>query len=584
MVPPGERSRAFAGRYRLVAFVGEGAHAWVYAAEDLTLQRQVALKILKDSAASDERFLERFATEMRATSALHHPRVLPVYDWSTDPQPYMVTELLTGGSLAEIAASGKRLTPSQALVVGLEATRALVNIHAGGRAHLGLSASSILFDSGSRPYISDLGLSAALRSDTQDAHGDDDERGPERSQHHTGDLQADQHPPGLPPAGYSPDEQARDVHDLALTLCEAVTGSPARLADDGSVTMLVGSLGPLAPVLERATVTDPAGHMSAKGFAAELLRAAALLPRPDPLPLAVHEPPPEAGSAPDSFEQVGPPVGARSSIPLDDVLRRRWPGLLLAALVVLAGAAGAVWAWLGDDLASVPSLEGQSTSDAQAVAEANRWELNEFLVRQAGTRRGEIVRTEPEAGGELAAGSTLDVYVSLGEPLVRLADLASVYGLSLDDADLELESAGLQAAGTTSVHDEVVPPGYVVGLDVGATVYELELGSDVRLLVSAGPPDRVVPPVPTSLDPDVAGEVLASLRLVPRQVMVFSEEIPTGTVIGFYPTSGTSVPVDSTVQVRISRGPLQLPQPEIADDGADELDPSDAAAADEDPQ
>ena len=87
---------------------------------------------------------------------LNHPRVLPVYDWGLDPQPYSVTEYLTGGSLSMLLSAGHLLTPSQALVVGLEAARALVNIHAGGRAHLGLGSSAILFDSGARPYISDL--------------------------------------------------------------------------------------------------------------------------------------------------------------------------------------------------------------------------------------------------------------------------------------------------------------------------------------------------------------------------------------------------------------------------------------------
>ena len=162
MVPSEESLRAFGDRYRLLEFVGEGSSARVYLAEDLTLHRHVAFKILRAETADDESFRECFAEEMRATSALNHPRVLPVHDWGLDPQPYIVTEYLAGGSLAALLSAGHRLTPSQALVVGLEAARALVNIHAGGRAHLGLGPTSILFDSAARPYVSDLGLSAAL--------------------------------------------------------------------------------------------------------------------------------------------------------------------------------------------------------------------------------------------------------------------------------------------------------------------------------------------------------------------------------------------------------------------------------------
>ena len=576
-----ESRRAFSGRYRLLELVGEGSNGRVYVAEDLTLRRRVALKIVLGDPVEDEQFRQRFAHEMRATSALSHPRVLPVYDWGLDPQPYTVTEYLTGGSLAEIMASGHRLTPSQALMVGLEAARALVNIHAGGRAHLGLSPSSILFDSVGRPYISDLGLAAALgatsqqpddlgapdpalaaadsdedRSDadagtgaatdaaqadagvgeaeTQAAQADEDavdaeadesqadadaadvsaeadesqadvdavsassegtegdaaEEGSEEAGGSDGQASAS----AVLPESYSADEQAQDVRDLALVLCEAVTGERALTDADDSAMMSAGPLGPLAAVLGRAAAEDPAEPMDAAGLAQELLRVAGLLPRPDPLPLTTHEMPaavtgtvPINGSA--SFEQVGPSVTERSVIPLDDAPRRRWPGIVLAAAVVLGGAVAGVWAWIGSDSGtdSVPELQGQPLDAAERAADGSGWTVNEILVREPDTRPGEIVRTEPAAGAGLAGGATLDVYVSLGEPLIRISDLGGLYGLTVDDAADELEAVGLAVAGETLVNDGVVPAGNVVGLDVGEGVYELEVGAEVGLLVSDGP-------------------------------------------------------------------------------------------------
>ena len=523
--------RAFGGRYRLLELVGEGSDARVYVAEDLTLRRRVALKILWGEPVERPRFLARFAHEMRATSALHHPRVLPVYDWGLDPQPYTVTEYLTGGSLAEIMASGHRLTPSQALVVGLEAARALVNIHAGGRAHLGLSLSSILFDSGGRPYISDLGLAAALTAtaapastgvvevvpeaapadvggsgsgegdaDSPDTESEDeDDAGtPETESEDERDAVAGsgQEASGLAdyPESYSGSEQKQDVRDLALVLCEAVTGDRGLSDADGSTVMSASSLGPLATVLERATADDPAERLDAAGLAQELLRVAGMLPRPDPLPLATHEMPlADPGTAPvnglGSFEQVGPSVSERSDIPLDDAPKRRWPGMILAAVVVLGGAAGGVWAWVasGSGTDSVPPLPGQPRAAAVTAAADAGWEVNEILVREPGTRPGEIVRTEPAAGTGLAEGAALDVYVSLGEPLIRVSDLGGLYGLTVDDAADELAAVGLDVGGETLVSDEVVPAGNVVGLDLEEGVYELEVGTEVGLLVSDGP-------------------------------------------------------------------------------------------------
>ncbi len=573
MVTSAESLRAFGDRYRLLRMVGEGSSARVYLAEDLTLHRQVALKILRVEIADDTSFRDRLAVEMRATSVLNHPRVLPVYDWGLDPQPYFVTEYLTGGSLSMLLGAGHLLTPSQALVVGLEAARALVNIHAGGRAHLGLGSSAILFDSGARPYISDLGLSAALllavtsdddaptdagaddASDGDDAaldgdavaptgagaddvsDGDDaaptgadaaldgDDAAPTDDGDATSDddetpagtaeevaaesmtepeagaesmTEPEEGPDGqaVPGQTYSELEQTQDVHDLALLLCEAVTGSRVLTSDDGDDASMasLSALGPLQAVLVQAAAADPTGRLSAAGLADELLRVANLLPRPDPVPLPSQYSAPAASTAvpydrTEDFARVGPSVSERSAVPLDDAPRRRWPGIILAAILVLGGAAAGVWALFlrGTDHPAVPELEGRSVAAATSVATDLGWQVNEVLVREPGTSRGRVVRTEPPAGVSLDEGATLDLFVSLGEPLIPVSDLRFIYGMSVEEATAELEALGLAPSSETLVNDAVVPPGLVVGLDVEEGVYELEVGADVDLLVSDGP-------------------------------------------------------------------------------------------------
>lgn len=578
MISKQEARQAFGGRYRLLEFVGEGSNARVYVAEDLTLLRRVALKILRADIADDAGFPERFADEMRATSALSHPRVLPVYDWGLEPQPYMVTEYLAGGSLAAVLGEGYRLTPSQALVVGLEAARALVNIHRGGRAHLGLTPSSILFDSSARPYISDLGLAAALVTAAEGQRAAPGDAGPGG----TSD------PDAAPAAGgdeggattsYSRIEQAQDVHDLALVLCEAVTGARDLTVDVGGPDPVpITALGPLQAVLERAIAADLALRLTPSDLASELLRIAPLLPRPDPLQLALAKTPlaeavqAPAGS-PEAFEQVGPTVSERSAIPHDDFPRRRWPGLVLAAALVLGGAAAGIWAWVssGSDT-TVPQLQGQPRASAEQAAADSGWEVNEILVRAAGTERGEIVRTEPTGGASLSEGARLDVFVSLGAPLILLSDLDGVYGMTVEDAADELEAAGLDVAGEVLRNDDVVPAGNVIGLNLADVVYELEAGSEVTLLVSQGPADRIVPRVPASRELAAASDALDGLQLVPRFTREFSAEVPEGAVIAFRPASGNTVPIDSTIEVRISRGRVP-PEPEDPAEGEEGSEP-----------
>ena len=265
-------------------------------------------------------------------------------------------------------------------------------------------------------------------------------------------------------------------------------------------------------------------------------------------------------------------MSERSAVPLDDALRRHWPGIALAAVLVLGGAVGGAWAWVGSrsDPAAVPDLVGWTRADAAAAASDFGWEVNEILVREPGTERGEVVRTGPAAGTALEGGEPLELFVSLGEPLVAVDD--SVFGHTVQDATELLTERGLVVDGETPANDDAVPPGLVIGIDVGEGVYELEVGSEVDLLVSVGPADRVVPAVPEGGAPGAAAEALFAARLVPSEVREFSPDVAEGSVIGFQPASGLMAAAGSIVEVLVSLGP---PPPEP--DGDDEpVDGSDA--------
>ncbi|MCY4174732.1 MAG: PASTA domain-containing protein [Acidimicrobiaceae bacterium] len=563
MNPRQDSGRAFSGRYRLLEFVGEGSQARVYLAEDLTLRRRVALKIVRAGIAERAGFVDRFAAEMRATAALSHPRLVPMYDWGLTPQPYVVTEHLTGGSLGVLIAQGFRLTASQGLMVGLEAARALLDIHRSGRAHLGLTPAAILFDSSARPYVSDLGLAAAVA--WLDTTG-------------TADTTDTTDTPEVSP-GYTLVEQSQDVHDLAVVLCEAVTGNK-HPSLDGSDPVGMAALGPLQALLEHATAADPVARLTAEGFASELLRVAPLLPRPDSLPRPVAENPADddasrPGAPAEAFSQIGPTVSEHYGIPLDDAPRRRWPGLVLALLLVLGGAVAGAWALLSESsVGTVPELTGLPEAAASEAAAEAGWTLNPILVRAPDTTRGEIVGSEPAAGEPLSEGAALDVFVSLGEPLVLVSELRSLYGLTVDEAAAELSAAGLVVADEALDNDEAVPAGNVIGLALAEEVHELEAGSEVGLLVSQGPADRRVPEVPPGATLRDASAALTALRLSPQAVSEFSDDFAEGAVIGFLPASGAALPVGSTVRVRISQGPM-LPPPQ------EPLDDDDAATAED---
>src|SRR5918997_4889024 len=155
--------RVLSGRYRLVAPIGAGASAQVLLADDTRLRRRVAVKLLHAALAHDEGFLRRFRAEAQAAAALNHPNIVAVYDWGEDEgTPYLITEYLAGGSLRGVLDLGRRLSPSQALLVGLEATRALDQAHRRGFVHRDIKPANLLFGEEGRLRIADFGLARAL--------------------------------------------------------------------------------------------------------------------------------------------------------------------------------------------------------------------------------------------------------------------------------------------------------------------------------------------------------------------------------------------------------------------------------------
>jgi len=273
--------RVVGGRYRLLAPVGTGASADVYVADDVRLRRRVAIKVLHDALATDEGFLRRFRAEARAVASLHHANIMTVFDWGEELDgPFLVLEYLGGGSLRDLLDRGHRLTPSQAVLVGLEAARGLDYAHRRGLVHRDVKPANLLFDDDGRLAIADFGIARALAEATW-----------------------------TEPAGavvgtvrYASPEQARgnsldgraDVYALALVLTEAVTGNVPFAADTTIATLMARldrpisaprELGPLARVIEMAGALDPRDRLDAAGMIRALDEAARDLDRPGPLPL-----------------------------------------------------------------------------------------------------------------------------------------------------------------------------------------------------------------------------------------------------------------------------------------------------------
>jgi serine/threonine-protein kinase len=617
-----QTGRVLDGRYRVLGAVGSGSSATVYVAEDVQLRRRVAVKILHPTLADDTSFLKRFRAEARAAAGLSHPNIMAVFDWGEDhegsrPTPYLVLEYLGGGSLRAMLDRGRRLSASQALLVGLEAARGLDYAHRRGLVHRDVKPANLLFGEDGRLRIADFGLARAIAE------------------------AAWTEPAGvvLGTARYASPEQAKglsvdgktDVYSLALSLVEAVTGHVPFAADTTVATLMnrldklmpvSADLGPLAAVLERAGRPWPEERFDAGELARALVQTAERLPRPAPLPLvptaaesSQHDtmlpvaapaayarptasaptssgsppggPVPWAPAAPPtvatpviagSRSPVAPPYDAEADpdsqpdpvveMPLERRPRsklRAFFGLLAVVLVGAAVAGGVVFVpkWLTPAYA-VPDLHDVAIDNATNQIAPNGWTIETTRRNDEDIVADHIISQTPAPGGKMKKGKTISFVVSDGPVPRSLPDLT---GKSGDDAKATLLGLGLVYNEAGQAFDENAPPGTVLSFTVGGQTVPpsspVLKGTQVDAIVSKGPQPRTIPKL-AGKTLDDAKAALEGIQLVVNPTEAFSDTVAAGTVIATDPKSGQTINRGGTVNVTVSKGPDVVTVPNVA--------------------
>jgi serine/threonine protein kinase len=163
------------GPYEIAVPIGAGGMGEVYRARDTRLGRDVAVKVLPASFASDPERLRRFEQEARAVAALNHPNILAIHDIGThDGAPFLVTELLEGETLRDRLAEGA-LPVRKAIDIAVQAARGVAAAHEKGIIHRDLKPANIFLTTDGRVKILDFGLAkltekqASAPGETQEA-------------------------------------------------------------------------------------------------------------------------------------------------------------------------------------------------------------------------------------------------------------------------------------------------------------------------------------------------------------------------------------------------------------------------------
>jgi len=584
--------RVLGGRYRLVAPIGTGSSAQVFLADDVRLKRQVAVKVLHPALAGDQTFLRRFRAEAQASAKLNHANIVKLLDSGNDDGPYLVTELVGGGSLRAMLDLGHRLTIAQAVSVGLEAAKRHDFAHRQGFVHRDIKPANLLFSEDGRLRIADFGVARALAE------------------------AARTEPSGavLGTARYASPEQAQgqavtgkgDIYSLALVLIEAVTGQVPFAADTTIGTLMArvdahldlddDELGPLAEVLEWAGDPDPDERPGADELGVALIDVSGELDTPDPLPLAGafpsdHRVPfvdPDPTHLPAS---AGGVIVLPDDEPVSTVPRAAaFSGLAAKARQALESRRNGVEpepdpateSAAADEIVDEAAPEARADSaaaadgaDAPVQVEEDHGPGSRILTAPAATRgftrrerTGEVaLADQPEGGHErrrpprwlLAVGGIAVVMVLLAGglavrellrpqhevPRLEGIDVAELSAL-VEGNDWTVERLQTRQDGTTE--------GQIVAQDPDAGE-QLREGRTLQVTVSRGP-ELVA--VPDNLDGLTQGEAAAALEAVGLRPGEISEKwgelVPAGIVLG-ESLVYDEVPEGSLVPLVASKGP-----------------------------
>ncbi len=203
--------------YRLLKVLKQSKRSRTFLAEQQSLARQVALKVMSEEFFNEPTLRQRFVDEGKSAARLNHPNVLAVFDiGSAGGYPFIATEFVPGGTLRDTLQ--QPMAPVDALRIAKELASALEYAHSQGVVHRDIKPSNILFRADGAAVLSDLGILKAQSASASMQMGSPHYMSPEQIEGQVGDGRA-------------------DLYSLGVVVFEMLTGRPPFDADDPFVVV-----------------------------------------------------------------------------------------------------------------------------------------------------------------------------------------------------------------------------------------------------------------------------------------------------------------------------------------------------------
>ncbi len=555
------------GRYQLTRVVASGGMATIYAALDLRLDRQVAVKVMHPHLAQDEQFVTRFIREAKAAASLSHPNIVSVLDqgWNQGGVPcvFIVMELVEGATLRDYLHEQGALSVERALQIMSPVASALAAAHKLGIVHRDIKPENILVSKEGRIKIADFGLArGALLGNTMTAEssvilGSVSYLSPEQVQRGVADARS-------------------DVYSLGIVLFEVLTGQKPYQGEDPvqiairHVNERVPAPSTINPALSpdvdalvlSATDIDPDKRPRDAGVLLEKIRELSekLDPRKRQLsleldlpPLPIKQPVRERkakNSSPAKKEET--PVKKEKTAPtkkkqLSSRVRRN---RRIAASIAIFLGIGVWYVFLGPgSKVVVPSLAGLTVKEAKSTLEDLG--LNLDIAQEEFSEDipdGKIITSDPAGGGRVSPNGTVGVIISKGQ---ERYSVPTVQGLKLEVAEQLLKESKLVLGEVKEEFSNEFPQGFIMR-STPAAGERIKRNSQVTLFVSKGIEQIALSDYKGKSGEQALNE-LTEAGFDVKTKYVFSEDLPVGAVISQTPGAGEA-DKGSAITLLVSKG------------------------------
>ncbi len=511
-------------RYELGAMIGTGGMADVYLAQDVRLNRQVAIKILRSDLARDPSFVTRFNKEALSVAALNHPGIVSVYDSGKEDSPsgampYIVMEYVEGKTLREIVNKGERFALNRAVEITEGILIALQYSHKNGIIHRDIKPGNIMITDNGDVKVMDFGIARALAdtgatmTSTWNIIGTAQYLSPEQA---TG-TQAD---------------ARSDLYSVGCLLYELLAGRPPFTGDTPVAIAYQHVSAPLIPITEIQESLDPALNAF---FSIALAKDA-------------NERYQSANAMLKDLKKLIKGEGITTQIPKQirkEKARNRIAALSIALILLVGGVSYFIFNPNQSAVTRVlPNVVG--LTEAQARQELAGLTITIQRAPDPRIPRDRVASQLPLATIRVSDGSAVTLTISdgPGDAIVP----TGLLGKPLEEVRAALTAAGLRVSRTIAIDSEQ-EPGIVLKIspEPGSTV---EAGTGVVLEIASG---NISVPSLVGRTEIEARTILTQAGFLVKIVEAYDVNQVIGSVLAQAPSAGEIKLIGSSVTITINK-------------------------------